>query len=351
MKFEIENIVRTSIKEMDPYASARDDFQGEATVFLDANESPFNTGLNRYPDPSQLALKQQVSKVKNVPVENIFIGNGSDEVIDLLFRAFCEPGKDRVMVLPPSYGMYGVSARINNIGLVEVPLDSEFRLNVDQIKLKSTEMVKLMFLCSPNNPTGNSIGLDQVERLLASFGGLVVLDEAYIDFSKMPSAIRLLEKYPNLVVLQTLSKSWGLAGIRVGLGFASKDVLRVLNKIKPPYNVNVLSQKIAIEALGNVEQQKSWVKAVLAQKEMMELGLGSLNFIKCVYPSDANFILFKVANADQLYAFLVQNGIVIRNRTAMYGCENCLRVSIGTMEENVNFLEKLNEYELNIKQK
>jgi len=349
MKFELDNIVRNNVKSLQAYSSARDEFQGEAKVFLDANESPFNTGLNRYPDPVQIELKAKLGEVKGVPVENIFVGNGSDEVIDLLFRAFCEPGKDEVMILPPTYGMYEVSAKINDVKLVEVPLGSEFELKVSQVIEKSTSKSKLVFLCSPNNPTGNAFKLSQIEELLKGFAGLVVVDEAYIDFSAVESASSLLEKYPNLVVLQTLSKAWGLAGVRIGLGYASKEVVEILNKIKPPYNVNVLSQKIAKEALSNVGQKMSWVKAVLAQKETLVLALANLSLVERVYPSDANFILFKVKDADRLYEFLIQKGVVVRNRTNMQGCRNCLRVSVGTMEENIEFLEQLNEYESKLK--
>lgn len=340
----IDKLIRRSIRDLKPYSSARDEFQGEATTFLDANESPFNTGLNRYPDPLQKELKLLLSKEKSVSADQIMLGNGSDEVIDLLFRAFCEPGKDNVIVLPPTYGMYSVCAAVNDVEVREVVLIEGERVDLKGIEAAADGNSKLLFLCSPNNPTGSIIDINVIEDLLSAFSGLVVVDEAYIDFSSTPSCLMLLGKHPNLVILQTFSKAWGLAGVRLGVGYGSVELIDVLNKIKPPYNVNQLTQRVVMEALRNKEQVESWVTAILAQREVLELALSQSPVVKKVWGPEANFILFEVGDPDGLYEALVNNGVIVRNRSRLKGCEGCLRITVGTMEENLRFLEKLNEY-------
>ncbi len=344
----IDNLVRCCVKSLKPYSSARDEYVADddeaQTVFLDANESPFNTGLNRYPDPYQSELKAKLAEFRGVATKQIIFGNGSDEIIDLLFRAFCEPGSDQVVIMPPTYGMYKVCAGINNVDVIEVPLLNGSGVHEEEIR-KISGKAKLLFVCTPNNPTGMVTGLDQLEKILETFEGLVVVDEAYIDFSSKPSALTLIDKYNNLVVLQTFSKAWGLAGIRLGVGFASEDVVSVLNKIKPPYNVNQLTQQVAIQALDRVEQQESWVNAVLAQREVVVAALEANNTIKKVWPSEANFVLVEVANAIQFYEYFKAKGIILRNRSSLASCENCVRITIGTMEENVKLLEVLNDYQ------
>ena len=336
-------LARASVLKMKPYSSARDEFKGKADVFLDANESPFNTGLNRYPDPLQWDLKKKLAEVKGVPVENIFLGNGSDEPIDLLFRVFCEPGEHHVVVPVPTYGMYKVSAEINNVACREVLLSKKFQPQVQEILKQTDKNARLLFLCSPNNPTGNLFDTVLIEELLGTFKGIVVIDEAYIDFSDKPSWIARLKEFPNLVILQTLSKAWGLAGIRLGMCFASEEIIGLLNKIKPPYNINLITQRVALEALSNPEQKESWVTAVLAQREVLESVLDTFPVIEEVYPTDANFILVKVKNARETYQFLTERGIVVRDRSNQPLCENCLRISVGTLEENVKLLEALKE--------
>jgi histidinol-phosphate aminotransferase len=348
--FNINNILRNNIKNLTPYSSARDEYQGEASIFLDANEnafgSPLNDRYNRYPDPLQYAVKMRLSEIKGVPVRNIFLGNGSDEAIDILFRSFCNPSIDNVILVPPTYGMYEVSANINDIEARKVSLTEDFQLNMEGIAEAIDNHTKLIFICSPNNPTGNSINRDDVETLLANFNGIVVVDEAYINFSRQKTFIQELTEYANLVVLQTLSKAWGLAGLRVGMAFASEEIIEVMNKVKPPYNINESSQQLALKALQNVDQVNNWIKETLLQRDAVVLALKDFDFVLDIYPSDANFILVKTANPKGIYNFLVEKGIIVRDRSKIELCEGCLRITIGTPDENkilIETLKNLNE--------
>lgn len=341
----LEKLVRKNIWSLKPYSSARDEFKGEAEVYLDANESPFNTGLNRYPDPYQWKLKEVLSKEKNVPVKNILLGNGSDEVIDLLYRTFCNPGIDNVIICPPTYGMYEVSANINDIDIKKVNLNHDFQLNVSAIlNAIDQEKTKLIFICSPNNPTANSIHKNDVLTLIEKFNGIVVLDEAYIDFSIEESFTEYLDKYPNLVIMQTLSKAWGLAAIRLGILFAQEEIIKIMNKVKPPYNVNNLTQKAAIEALNNKQQKEQWVKEILAERKILEKQLAELSCVEILYPSDANFVLTKVKDAKSIYKYLVEHKIIVRDRSNVSQCENCLRITVGTKQENEKLIAALKSY-------
>src|SRR6201996_4304582 len=346
--FDINKLLRENIKNLVPYSSARDEYQGEASVFLDANENAFGSPLeqqyNRYPDPLQSHVKKRLSEIKGVPVRNIFLGNGSDEAIDILFRSFCNPGLDNVILVPPTYGMYEVSANINDVQTKKVSLTDEFQLNLEGIAEAIDEHTKLIFICSPNNPTGNSISRDDIETLLNNFDGIVVVDEAYINFSRQKTFIQELTEYANLVVLQTLSKAWGLAGLRVGMAFASEEIIEVMNKVKPPYNVNEASQELALQALENVDQVNTWIKETLFQRDKLVLGLKVFDFVVDIYPSDANFILVKTTDANGIYNFLVEKGIIVRNRTKVELCEGSLRITVGTPEENVKLIETLKDY-------
>src|ERR1700761_4492867 len=346
--FDINKLLRENIKNLTPYLSARDEFQGEASVYLDANENAFGSPLeqnyNRYPDPLQYEVKKRLSEIKGVPPRNIFLGNGSDEAIDILVRAFCNPGIDNVILVPPTYGMYEVSANINDIRIKKVPLTEEYQLNLEGIAEAIDEHTKLIFICSPNNPTGNSMNRDDVETLLANFNGIVVVDEAYINFSRQKTFIQELTEYSNLVVLQTLSKAWGLAGLRVGMAFASEEIIEIMNKVKPPYNVNEASQQLALQALANIEQINSWIKETLIQRDNLVLELKDRDFVLDIYPSDANFILVKTTDANGIYNFLVQNGIIVRDRSKVELCEGCLRITIGTPDENNVLLQTLKDF-------
>jgi histidinol-phosphate aminotransferase len=346
--FELNNILRENIKNLTPYSSARDEYTGEASVFLDANEnaygSPLETAYNRYPDPLQYQVKLKLSQIKGVPPRNIFLGNGSDEAIDILFRSFCNPGVDNVIIVPPTYGMYQVSANINDVEAKKVLLTEEYQLNLEGIAEAIDKNTKLIFICSPNNPTGNSINRDDIETLLANFNGLVVIDEAYINFSRQKTFIQELTEYANLVVLQTLSKAWGLAGLRVGMAFASEEIIEVMNKVKPPYNVNEASQQLALQALNNVSLVNLWIKETLEERDKLVLALKAFDFVLDIYPSDANFILVKTTNARAIYDFLVQHGIIIRDRSKVELCEGCLRITIGTPDENKTLLSTLQQY-------
>ena len=341
--FNIENLTRSTIKALKPYSSARDEFHGnsDAMVFLDANENPFDNGVNRYPDPQQGELKEVLSEIKKVYTKNILLGNGSDEVLDLIFRAFCEPNKDNIIILPPTYGMYSVLANINAIGIKEVPLSNSFQPQVETILNIANDGSKILFLCSPNNPTGNSFSNQSIEELLNKFKGIVVIDEAYIDFSKENSWIDRLEEFPNLVVTQTLSKAYGMAGIRLGICYASTEIISILNRIKPPYNVNELTQQKAIQQLSIEGLATNQINDILKQRAILISELESVSFISKVYPSDANFILVKVDDATKRYDQLIDKGIVIRNRTTQLGCENCLRLTVGTKEENEILIKEL----------
>ena len=343
----LSTLIRPHLIGMAPYSSARDDFKGQAQVYLDANENPFDNGLNRYPDPHQVEIKKILSKIKKVATENIFLGNGSDEAIDLLMQAFCEPGKDEVIIVPPTYGMYKVSARINNIKIKEVVLDKEFNLDLPSLLSAIAPQTKIIFLCSPNNPTGNSLDQFQVKKLLDEFNGLVVLDEAYIDFSDKPSWLAALDQYQNLIVLQTLSKAWGLASIRLGLCLAHPEIIRWLNLIKPPYNISGPSQLEAKRALLLDDQMKEVVLKLKFQRELLRTELLKLSFIKKIYPSDANFLLVQTTDADALYSYLSERGIIVRNRSKEPNCEDCLRMTIGTEEENKLLLDTLTKFETN----
>lgn len=348
---DINRLQRENIKNLRPYSTARDEYKGQASIFLDANENSYGSPLtsaaatdknyNRYPDPLQLDLKDAISKIKGVPIENTFLGNGSDEAIDILFRAFCEPEQDNVIILPPTYGMYEVSASINNVEVRKVNLLPNFQLNLDGIAEAIDENTKLIFICSPNNPTGNSIVRTDIETVLANFNGLVVIDEAYINYAKQRTFIKELTEYPNLVVLQTFSKAWGLAALRLGMAFAARPVIDVLNKVKPPYNINQATQDIALNALQNIDQVNEWIKITVAERESLSNELAALPQVKKVYPSDANFILIEVENALDTYNSLVDEGIIIRDRSKVTLCEGCLRITIGTTEENKILLETL----------
>lgn len=342
--FNINNLVRENVKLMKPYSSARDEFEDFDTadmIFLDANENPFENGVNRYPDPQQSSVKTVLSNLKKLKTNQILLGNGSDEVLDLLFRAFCEPKTDNVITLPPTYGMYGVLANINAVENREVLLSGDFQPQVEKIISAIDKNTKIIFLCSPNNPTANSFSDESVAYLLQNFKGLVVIDEAYIDFSKKQSWMNELDEYPNLVITQTLSKAYGLAGIRLGICYASAAIISVLNKIKPPYNVNELTQLRALERLSDPEKIKWEIASIIEQREQLLKVLVDVKFVKKIYPTEANFILIKVDDANKRYNELIVKGIVIRNRTTQPLCDNCLRLTIGTEEENKKLMETL----------
>ena len=348
--FDLNNLIRDNIKTLKPYSSARHEFTGKASVFLDANENPYGSPLpdkfNRYPDPLQWQLKFQIAGIKGVPAENIFIGNGSDEVIDLAFRIFCTPAKDNVIICPPTYGMYEVSGNINDVEIRKVNLTNDFQLDVEGVMNAIDTNTKLIFICSPNNPTGNNMRREDVEIILNNFSGIVIIDEAYINYSKQKTFIQELIEYPNLVVMQTLSKAWGLAALRLGLCYASMDIIDLFNKVKPPYNINDASQLLALEALQNADIVNEWITASVQQKEIVIKELSAFNFVEKIYPSDANFFLMKVKDASKLYDYLVENEIVVRNRSRDPGCENCLRITIGTPEENQQLLHLLKNYKM-----
>ncbi|MEN8703585.1 MAG: histidinol-phosphate transaminase [Polaribacter sp.] len=340
------DLVRDNIKNIKPYSSARDEYKdatSESMIFLDANENPFENGVNRYPDPQQNDVKDLLVNIKSVAKKNILLGNGSDEVLDLIFRAFCEPNKDNIITLPPTYGMYSVLANINAIENKKVLLTEDFQPKVDLILDAVDHNSKILFLCSPNNPSGNSFSIEKVETLLNNFKGLVVIDEAYIDFSEQESWLNRLEEFPNLVITQTLSKAYGLAGIRLGVCYASKVVISILNSIKPPYNVNELTQQKAFERLKKVDEVATEIKAIKQEREQLMNSLKNINFISHIYPSDCNFVLVKVDDATKRYNQLIQLGIVIRNRTTQPLCENCLRFTVGTETENKKLLQALKE--------
>lgn len=345
---DIKNLQRENIKNLRPYSTARDEYKGQASVYLDANENSFGSPLpenfNRYPDPLQLELKEAISKIKGVPVEHTFLGNGSDEAIDLLYRAFCNPGKDNVIILPPTYGMYEVSANINDVEVRKVNLLPNFQLDLEGIAEAIDENTKIIFICSPNNPTGNSIIRTDIETVLANFKGLVVIDEAYINFAKQRTFIQELTEYPHLVILQTFSKAWGLAGLRLGMAFASTVVIGIMNKVKAPYNISQSTQDLALEALKNISVVNEWIKLTVADREQLIVDLQSLPFVRKVYPSDANFILAEVDDATGTYNNLVAQGIIIRDRSKVTLCEGCLRITVGTPEENEILLTTLKSF-------
>lgn len=345
MSFNLDLLTRENVKKLTPYSSARDEFKGEAKIFLDANEnslgSPLIKWYNRYPDPHQLKVKQKLSEIKKVPVENIFLGNGSDECIDILQRAFCEPGTDNIIICPPTYGMYEVSANINNVLVKKVDLTPSFQLDLEAIENAIDENTKMIFLCSPNNPTANSLYHEDIEAILNNYFGLVVIDEAYINFSRQKSFTVQLNDYPNLVVMQTLSKAWGLAALRVGITFASEEIIAIMNKIKPPYNINQASQELALQALEEVEQVNEMIKEIVKEREVLAEALVNLSSVKKIYPSDANFLLVKMDDPVGVYKKLLQQGIVVRDRSKVELCEDCLRITVGTKEENQTLLYAL----------
>lgn len=348
--FNLDNLLRNNIKNLVPYSSARSEFSGKASIFLDANEnsygSPLSKWYNRYPDPLQREVKEKLSSIKHVPVPNIFLGNGSDECIDVLYRSFCEPGTDNVITTPPTYGMYEVSAHINDVAIKKVPLTPHFQLDVPAIEAAIDDHTKMIFLCSPNNPTGNSLQREDIEVILNNYFGLVVIDEAYINFSRHRSFIQELAEYPNLVVLQTLSKAWGLAALRIGMAFASEEIVEVMNKVKPPYNINQASQELALRALEEVEQVNETIRQIVQERETLETRLSEIPIVEQVYPSDANFLLVKIKDARSVYESLLQQGIVVRDRSKVILCESCLRITVGTHAENQELIGKLQELSL-----
>lgn len=341
--FNLNNLIRENIKTLKPYSSARDEYKasGSEMVFLDANENPYENGVNRYPDPKQKDVKIALAEVKNCNPNNIVLGNGSDEILDLIFRAFCEPKQDNIITLPPTYGMYKVLAGVNDVAVKEVVLSESFQPKADQILNAADENSKILFLCSPNNPTGNSFETETVEKLLKEFNGIIVIDEAYIDFSSQESWLNRLEEFPNLIITQTLSKAYGMAGIRLGICYASFTIVEVLNRIKPPYNVNLLTQSRALERIQDQETVQKEITEIQENKGQLTKDLGNVTFITKIYPSDANFILVKVDNADLRYQQLIDQGIVIRNRTTQPLCENCLRLTVGTTIENQRLISEL----------
>lgn len=345
--FDLDRLIRPNIRKLKPYSSARDEFSGTASVFLDANENSFGSPLpnpfNRYPDPLQWSLKNKIAQIKGVPAPHIFLGNGSDECIDLLYRAFCNPGVDNVILCPPTYGMYEVSAHVNDIEVRAVNLTADFQLDLDGIAEAIDEKTKLLFLCSPNNPTGNALHPEDIELVLNNFEGLVIVDEAYINFSRYPSLIRELTEYPNLVVLQTLSKAWGLAALRVGMAFSSLPVIALLNKIKPPYNINQASQQLALEALERVDQVNAWTKQLVEERSRLSAALLGLPAVQKIYPSEANFVLVRVSDPRKIYEQLVREGIIVRDRSRVVLCEGCLRITVGTPEQNDQLIRAIRQ--------
>ena len=340
---EIKDLIRENIKSLEAYSSARDEFKAMSSefVFIDANENPFDTGLNRYPDPQQNLVKEALSKMKGISKEQILLGNGSDEVLDLIFRVFCEPREDNVIVLPPTYGMYEVLANTNAIELVKIPLVENFQPNVKEIVKCQDAKTKVLFLCSPNNPTANSFNASSIETLIKEFNGIVVIDEAYIDFSIEDSWLGRLDEFPNLIVTQTLSKAYGLAAIRLGICYASKEIISILNKIKPPYNVNQLTQDVALQSLLNQEKVKNNITAIISERNQLIRDLENVEIVEKVYSSDANFLLVQVDDANLRYKQLVKLGIIARNRTTQILCDNCLRFTVGTADENKKLINTL----------
>ncbi len=346
--FDLNELLRDNIRKLVPYSSARDEFKGEASVYLDANEnslgSPLRKWYNRYPDPLQKKVKEKLEEIKGVPASQIFLGNGSDECIDVLIRAVCEPGVDNILITPPTYGMYQVSADINNVQVKKAPLTSDFQLDLPAIEDAIDDHTKIIFLCSPNNPTGNSLLKEDIEAILNNYFGLVVIDEAYINFSRHRSFIQELKDYPNLVVMQTLSKAWGLAALRVGMAFASEEIIGVMNKIKPPYNINQASQELVLQALEEVGQVNDMIREIVKQRDELAEKLNAIPIVLHIFPSDANFLLVKVTEPGKIYAYLLDKGIVVRDRSKVQLCEGCLRITIGTARENEQLIEALNQF-------
>ncbi|MCE7055535.1 histidinol-phosphate transaminase [Algoriphagus sp. AGSA1] len=345
MKFDLTPLLRPHIANLQPYTSARDEYTGKEGIFLDANENPYGSitdeDHNRYPDPYQLELKAEIAKIKNVKASQIFLGNGSDEAIDLLFRAFCNPGKDNVILLPPTYGMYEVSAGINDVETRKVPLTADFQLQPDLILNHVDEHTKIIFVCSPNNPSGNKVKREDILKLLTEFKGLVVVDEAYIDFSDEPSFTSYLGDYDNLVVMQTFSKAWGLASLRLGMAFAGKKMIKILNRIKPPYNISGLTQQTVLNAIKKVDKVNTMIADILQEREYLRKEISELDFVEKIHPSHANFLLIKIPNASHVYDDLIEEKIIVRNRSKVQLCEECLRISVGTRAENEALIQAL----------
>ncbi len=342
MKSKVQQFVKKNIQALAPYSSARDEYSGKEGIFLDANENPFGV-YNRYPDPYQPALKQKLAQIKNTSADQIFIGNGSDEAIDLAFRIFCEPGQDKALTFVPTYGMYEVSANINDVELIKLPLNEEFQIDRNLLQpFFSDKNLKLIFICSPNNPTGNLFRTDDIEFILKNFNGIVLIDEAYIDFCDQPSFIQKINEYPNLIVIQTLSKAWGLAGIRLGIGYMNEEILSYFNRVKAPYNISTVNQQTALDILNKEQDYRQKVKDILAEKEQLIQNLSGVKGILTIYPSDANFLLVEVENADELYEKLISRKIIIRNRNSVI--KNCVRISVGTSGENEQLLNALKEF-------
>ena len=348
MAFELDKLVRPNIKTLKPYSSAKDEYTGAAKILLDANEnslgSPLTKWYNRYPDPYQKQLKEKLAFVKQIAANQIFIGNGSDECIDILFRTFCEPGKDNIIICPPTYPMYEVSANINDISVQNAPLLSDYQLNVAHIEQLVNEHTKIIWICSPNNPTGNSLDRIDIETILNHFDGIVVIDEAYINFSKQKSFVQSLIDYPNLVVMQTLSKAWGLAGLRLGMCFANPDIIGYMNKVKAPYNINIVTQELALQALEEVGQVNDMIKLLVDMRNALAQVIASMPHVIKVFPSDTNFILVKIPHARKLYEFLMSKGIIVRDRSALALCEDSLRITVGTEQENTLLVDAMYEW-------
>lgn len=345
MSFDLNLLLRPHIAKLQPYTSARDEYTGTEGVFLDANENPFGSittqDFNRYPDPYQSQLKAKISEIKQVRPSQIFLGNGSDEAIDLLFRAFCRPGIDNVILLPPTYGMYEVSASINDIKIQKTPLTEDFQLQPDKILAKADAHSKILFICSPNNPSANKVKREAIMELLQHFNGLVVVDEAYIDFSDEPSFTTRLDEFPNLLVMQTFSKAWGLASLRLGMAFASESIIQILNKIKPPYNISGLTQETVLEAIQDLSKVKKMIEEILQERDFLTSELEKLSFVQKIHPSHANFLLVKIPNAGKVYDLLIEEKIIVRNRSKVLLCEDCLRITVGTRTENMSLLNAL----------
>ncbi|SFB76310.1 histidinol-phosphate aminotransferase [Flexibacter flexilis DSM 6793] len=343
-------LLQPHILALAPYSSARDEYTGSEGVFLDANENPLGSvgssqNYNRYPDPYQHAIKTELARIKGVNPNQIFLGNGSDEAIDLLIRAFCKPSHDQILIMPPTYGMYEVSANINNVGIVRVPLTADYQIDVAAVQAAITPQTKILFICSPNNPTGNALNPQHIQTLLDTFEGIVILDEAYIDFCPETSWLSKLDSYPNLVIIQTFSKAWGLAGLRVGMAFAQAGPIAVLNKIKPPYNISLVTQQIVLESLLHESEKDAMVAEILHQRVSLAAALETFSFVQKIHVSDANFLLVQMLNAKQIFDYLIDNQVIVRNRANVILCSDCLRISVGTQAENEVLLQKLAMWE------
>ncbi len=339
-----EQLIRTCIRELHPYSSARDEFSGQASVYLDANENPFNTPYNRYPDPLAHALKKEIASIKGITPAQIFTGNGSDEAIDLIIRIFCEPGSDEVLSFSPTYGMYQVCAAINNVKYTAIPLDQGFIPDARKLLTVAGPASRVVFICSPNNPTSNSFPRESILQILDHFPGIVVIDEAYIDFSRNPGFVEVLERYPRLVILQTLSKAWGLAGIRLGMAFAHEEIISWMNRVKYPYNVNILTQQLALNVLPDKSRKEKWISEILSGRELLMNELPAFSMVEKIFPSDANFLLVRFRDARKVFHFLMDKGIIVRDRSTVPSCEGCLRITVGKPDENETLLHALKEF-------